>query len=283
MGIAGRLFRFFVFSNLFIATCAVLMAWQTMFLFALVTDYNLLGFIFFATICSYSFHWMLSTDLGSPGKRSDWMLTNGALHRWFFLTGAAGSVVFGYKLASHWGWLVSIAFITFLYSAPKIPHPLSRHLRKIAIGKTLFLSIVWTIVTTLLPLVIGRDAWNTQAIIFLVNRFFLIYAICILFDLRDLEYDRRVGIKSLITWLSASQVRALFYLSILLHIISGVLLLAFGQSILSVAILLVSGFFTAALYRKAITDFSDFLYYFVLDGLMALSAGIFFILHLTSP
>ena len=43
-------------------------------------------------------------------------------------------------------------------------------------------------------------------------------------------------------------------------------------SLRSLLILLAPGLITAALYKYAQKNFSDFLYYFILDGLMALSA-----------
>jgi hypothetical protein len=38
----------------------------------------------------------------------------------------------------------STAFITFLYSAPKVPYQIFGWLKKIAIGKTIFLAFAWT-------------------------------------------------------------------------------------------------------------------------------------------
>lgn len=279
---ATRLFRFVVFSNIYIACCAVLMAWQTMWLFAIEPHVNLLLFIFFATMSSYSFHWMLSTEYSSRSARAQWMNRYHLVHPAFFVVGLIGTAYEGWLLIDHWQWLSLVAFVTFLYSAPKVPYPLFHALRKIAVGKTLFLSIVWTVVTALLPVVVSGTDWQIWHTTFLVNRFFLIYAICILFDLRDRDLDRRMGIRSLITWLNAGQVRLLFMLSVVLFIMTSLVMLAFGQPVVKVVVLVVPGIITALLYKKAITDFSDRLYYLVLDGLMAASALIFLLFHLTS-
>jgi 1,4-dihydroxy-2-naphthoate octaprenyltransferase len=107
---------------------------------------------------------------------------------------------------------------------------------------------------------------------FILARFFLIYAICILFDLRDREDDKRAGIRSLITYLSKRSVYILFALTLLFFAIATVWMLQYNYPLQSIIILLVPGFIVACLYKYSKTNFSDILYYFVLDGLMALSA-----------
>ena len=75
MSFAGKLFRFFIYSNLFIACCAVLMVYQTcQLLLHAAPDIYFTCFVFFATVCSYSFHWYLTPvdhDWSSP--RMQWL------------------------------------------------------------------------------------------------------------------------------------------------------------------------------------------------------------------
>jgi len=162
--------------------------------------------------------------------------------------------------------------MTFLYSAPKIPNKHFRALGKIALGKTIFLALVWTYVTVVLPIVINGNEWHPDFYLYALSRFFLIYAICILFDYRDREDDKSIGIRSLITWLSESGIRKLFILSILLFFLLTIGMLFYQYDLLTIFILLLPGIITAALYNYARKHLSDLLYYFVLDGLMALSA-----------
>ena len=273
---AGKLFRFFIYSNLFIALCAVLMVYQTcQLLLHTVPDIYFIGFVFFATICSYSFHWYLTpADMEAYSPRMEWLSRNRTVHTILFFVGVTGAIVCGLHLLDYWPWLLLSAFITFLYSAPKIPHPYFRVLRKVALGKTIFLALVWMHVTTTLPLLISSQPWKPAFTLFSVSRFFLVYAICILFDYRDREYDRKVGVRSLITWLSERGITILFIVSLLVFTIFTLGMLSFGHSFTTVFILLVPGAITAALYQHARKNFSDLLYYFVLDGLMALSSFI---------
>jgi 4-hydroxybenzoate polyprenyltransferase len=234
--------------------------------------FELIAFIFFSTICSYSFHWYLTSSSVLPSPRVHWLLKYRNVHLFLFITGLVGSVIFVFYLISIWPWLLLSAIVTFLYSAPKIPHPYFRALRKVALGKTIFLAFVWMYVTTILPIVVSGQEWNNVFLFFILSRFFLIYAICILFDYRDREDDKASGIRSLITYLDEKGVRLLFSASLVIFAISTACLLNYGETGLTVGLLLVPGVITALIYKYAIRNFSDLFFYLFLDGLMALSA-----------
>ncbi len=233
---------------------------------------SFIAFVFFATVCSYSFHWYLTQDMPGSSSRLVWLRENRRIHTIFFFIGLAGVIVTGLTLLDHWKWLLLSAFITFLYSAPMIPHPWFRALRKIALGKTIFLAGVWMYVTTILPLLVSGEDWRSDFTLFSLSRFFLIYAICVLFDYRDREYDRKLGIRSLITWLSERAVTILFISSLCLFTLLTAGLMVFDYSRLDLLLLLIPGIVTAFLYGHATRNAGDLLFYLVLDGLMALSA-----------
>lgn len=234
-----------------------------------------LAFLLFSTICSYSFHWYLTPAYAGTSSRSAWLQRHRPVHLVLLVAGLLGTAVsFGW-LTHHWSWLAGGALVTFLYSAPKIPHPFFRALRKVAIGKTIFLAFMWMYATTLLPLLLSGAAWQWSFTLFAAGRFFLIYAICILFDFRDREYDKSTGIRSLVTLLPEKQIDRIFVLSLAAFAVSTLLLGREGVSFSHVALLLIPGLLTAGLYKYAREHFSDILYYFVLDGLMALSAFLF--------
>lgn len=238
-------------------------------------DWIFIGFVFFSTICSYSFHWYLSSEavvIKTP--RTEWQRKYKLVHLALFIVGIAGAMVTFYFLREHWLALSLAAVITFLYSAPKIPHPYFRALRRIAIGKTLFLALVWTHVSTILPLLVHDARWTPDFYLFVLGRFFLIYGICILFDYRDRADDKAKGIKSLITLLTETGVRNLFIVSMMLFVTCTVALLLYQYAVLTIVALLIPGMITMLLYRRAKKDFSDMLYYLVLDGMMALSAAL---------
>ncbi|HET9824648.1 MAG TPA: UbiA family prenyltransferase [Chitinophagaceae bacterium] len=269
----SNILRFFVYSNLFIALCALLMINQTYDLFVHTTpDKYLLGFVFSATICSYSFHWYLTSDSLVESPRIQWLKKNRILHLVLFAIGLIGSAVFFFYLLPHWYWLAVSAIITFLYSAPKIPHRYFRALRKVAVGKTIFLALVWMYVTTMLPVIIAGAAFTIPVILFVIGRFFFIYAICIMFDFRDRADDQAAGIRSMVTWLSERGVNTLFFGSLVIFGICAMALGYYGISLTAIILLLIPAIIAATVYNYSKTNFSDYLYYLILDGLMMFSA-----------
>jgi 4-hydroxybenzoate polyprenyltransferase len=270
--LAKKLFDFFVFSSLFIALCAVLMVYQTCFLFSIPFSFPLAAFVFSGSVCSYNFHWYLTPpQVQEPSEKEVWNICNKRIHLILFIIGLLGAGVCSLVLVKHWFWLGITAFLTFLYSAPKISHPAFSSLRNIALGKTIFLAFAWMHVTTLLPLVMNLYSLDMHHVWFAVNRFFYIYAICVLFDYRDVEEDRKSGIKSLITFVHEKGVDILFWGSITVVAVTQFLLLDYFTITETIA-LLIPVVILSLLYYPSKTSFSDYLYYFVLDGLMMLSA-----------
>ncbi|MBK5270622.1 MAG: UbiA family prenyltransferase [Bacteroidia bacterium] len=267
------IFRFFVYSNLFIAVCAVLMVNQT---YRLILhsppNLNFLFFVFFSTICSYSFHWFLASNVITTGPRIEWAKRYHALHLVLLFTSLVVSIVFFFYLLPYWHWLLLSAIVTFLYSAPMIPNKYFRALRKVALGKTIFLAFVWMFVSTILPFHISQQPWHNDFILFIISRFFLIYSICILFDYRDREDDKAAGIHSLVTYLNEKSIFYVFVASLLIFAIATLWMLQYGYTPVEISILLLPGIITGGLYNYAKRKSADIFYYFVLDGLMALSA-----------
>ncbi|HTQ28394.1 MAG TPA: UbiA family prenyltransferase [Puia sp.] len=274
-----RFFDFFLFSSLYIALCAVVMVYQTThLLLAGDPPRGLVLFIFFSTICSYNFHWYLTPHSETSSQRIHWAQQHKGWHLFLYFTGLIGAAVCFFTIREHWLALAFGAFLTFLYSAPKLPQEFFKSLKQIAVGKTIFLSFVWTYVSTVLPILVTGAAWTRSALFFTLGRFFLIYAICILFDYRDRLDDQKDGIRSMITYFNERGIDILFGVSIALFVVATLLLGTTGYSWVTMVVLLVPGVLTALLYHHAKKNFSDYLYYFVLDGLMCLSGVLMFLL-----
>lgn len=248
------------------------MVWQTsQLLLGTSPSGRLVGFVFFSTICSYNFHWYLTPNSVNPSRRIGWTQKHKILHFILYLVGLVGSGVYFFYLWPHIIALSFGAFVTFLYSAPKLPQPIFRRLRHIAVGKTVFLAFVWMYVTTILPVIVAEATWRPEYVLFAVSRFFLIYAICILFDYRDRQDDKKDGIRSLITLLNERGIDLVFIASLAIFGLGTLALGFFHIPAFYVFLLLIPGMLTALLYNRAKRDFSDYLYYFILDGLMMFS------------
>jgi 4-hydroxybenzoate polyprenyltransferase len=267
-----KIVDFFVFSSLYVAVCAIVMIWQTSrLLLGAAPPGRLLGFVFFATICSYNFHWYLTPRSASPSRRVQWTHRHKLLHFFLYLVGAVGATVYFFYLTPYAFAIAFSALLTFLYSAPKIPQQAFRWLRGIAIGKTFFLAFVWVYVTTVLPVIVADAPRHASFMLYTANRFFLIYAVCLIFDFRDREDDKAQGIVSMVTKLSAKNIDGLFLLSMILFFLSGIALSFYHYPAFYILLLLVPGAILIAIYKETKRNYSDDLYYIVLDGLVMFS------------
>jgi hypothetical protein len=267
-----KIVDFFVFSSLYVAVCAIVMIWQTSrLLLGASPPGRLLGFVFFATICSYNFHWYLTPRSASPTRRVQWTHRHKLLHFLLYLVGAVGATVYFFYLTSYAFAIAFSALLTFLYSAPKIPQKAFRWLRGIAIGKTFFLAFVWVYVTTVLPVIVADAPWHASFMLYTANRLFLIYAVCLIFDFRDREDDKAQGIVSMVTKLSPKNIDLLFLLSMILFFFSGIALSFYHYPAFYILLLLVPGAILVAIYKETKRNYSDDLYYIVLDGLVMFS------------
>lgn len=280
MTIFKKLFDFFLFSSLYISVVAGFMVYQTYtLLLEQPVNLNFLAFVFFSTLCSYNFHWMLTPHSPYESERLKWRYRHKGFHLFFFITGLWGVVYYFLYLKSSGFWIGVSVLLTFLYSAPKIPYPPFQMLKKFAIGKTIFLALVWTYVTSVLPLLIEQTSINHKALLFWGGEFFFIYGICILFDYRDRQQDIADGIRSMITYFQEKGITRLFYFS---GFLSGIFFLWTGQlgtEWTRVSLLLIPVLLLVSLFQLAKKNFSDYLYYFVLDGLMMLPGLLLWIMH----
>jgi 1,4-dihydroxy-2-naphthoate octaprenyltransferase len=253
-----------------------MMAWETQQVFSLQNP-DILLFIFFATLCSYSFHSLLNTIYPSTTERHEWNIHHKAIL--VTILSLSGIVVFVYtwKLNDGLLYIGFAALLTFLYSAPIIPLKPFILLRRIAYGKTIFLALVWTYVTGLMPILISRVPLKASHFYFLGSRLFLVYAICILFDLRDRIEDRKKKIKALPTVLSEKSIRFIYFLSLFFSLICTVMIPFSGIPLHEFIFMLVPVIICIMIYNHSLKRSDDFYYYVLLDGLMMLSALLLFI------
>jgi len=232
------------------------------------------AFVFFSTVCSYNFHWALTPHSIAPSQRLQWDEKHKSFHLLLSIAGLAGAAVCFFFIKEHWFYIGIAALLTFLYTAPKISFPPFQWLKKIAIGKTIFLAMTWTYVTAVLPILIEGNSGIEKTIFFCTGQFFFIYSICILFDFRDREDDKKEGIRSMITNFDERGIDILFIISIITFFVLSILLKQTGMQWINIGILLIPALLLITIYRHAKRNFSDYLYYLVLDGLMMLS-GLF--------
>jgi 1,4-dihydroxy-2-naphthoate octaprenyltransferase len=299
--VALKSLLFLLYSNLFIAWCAAMMGWETLHRFDPEsfllrgsghgwTGAGITTFIFGATLLAYNIHWLAGLRAHHHSYRYRWTYR----HRF---TVAAMALV---GMAITWGWLPDIyaswrvilpaILVTALYTLPKINA--FRRLRSIAAGKTFLLAASWTYVTALMPMLLTETPLSTSWTGYVAGRFFLVYAICLLFDHRDVEQDLAEGLVTLPSRLTRAQLRLVFMTSLLLSAISTLYpcMLMGDCTIISLTSHLSPVIILCFLFSPAMDRFSakagdesqqssDFFYYGLLDFLMMLSALLSFLFH----
>lgn len=273
-----KLIRILIFGNIYISVCAVVMCIYTYNIFEIPPSKLFLTFVFFASMTSYSFHWYLTPDTHSHSERYIWVNEHKPLLLIFLIVCSTVTLILLYFLKDHLILLLGIAVFTFFYSASKIPFKPFPLLKKIIIGKTIYLALAWTIVSAVLPILISSKVWDRQNTWFSINRFLLIYPVCILFDFRDKEEDKNQNIKNIVGLLSMKALRLFFYFCMLLFFISLFFLYENGFAIPQLIINAIPGILLLFSYEFSIRTKSDYWYYFYLDGIMMLS-GILFLLN----
>jgi 4-hydroxybenzoate polyprenyltransferase len=250
------------------------MTWQTSYLLRLEVSRDYYWFVFFSTLCSYNFHWYLTpANALSSSERIRWSASHKNTQVLFYFTGVIGALIYFFKLKNHWFALFFATLLTFLYSAPKIPLPYFRFLKQVAVGKTIFLTAVWTYVTAVLPVFIsGEKHFTHEMKWFAASRFFLIYGICILFDYRDRADDRDEGLKTLVNYFDETVVNRLFRFALIAFVFFSCGLLFSGVSGMTVFLIIIPGIILFTLFKLAKKSVSDYLFYLILDGLMMFSA-----------
>mgnify|MGYP001364206609 FL=1 len=86
-------------------------------------------------------------------------------------------------------WLscAPLALLTALYAVPFLPN--NTNLRTLPTLKIFIIAVVWAGVSVYLPVVYEASAFTTEFYLMLAQRFMLVLALIIPFEIRDLTYD----------------------------------------------------------------------------------------------
>lgn len=232
-------------------------------------DYNLIAFVFFATLASYNFHYILA---GSIAKKtvSLSLFTNRPSAVFFLLLGFAGAAgCYCYEPLSFSNVLLSV-FLTSIYSIPLLPFKQLDVARKAGILKTVLLAFTWMFVTAYLPMAEYEMQFSSLGKLILAKRFLFMLMLCILFDNRDVKVDQVNGLHSLATDLSPAMMRGLIFI---VFVLLFTLNFYFGKLDISsrqVIALQLSSLATLAVYFYSRKKPGYFFYYFIVDGMMIL-------------
>lgn len=258
----------FAYGHLLISACAASMAHQATRLYSAGRpDGILLVFMAASTLCIYGFHALLHADAGEDSERSDWTRR----HRTYAIAASATALLtacLSLPFAGiHAGYACAVAAATAAYLSPKRAG--GSLLSLTGRYKSLLLALTWTVATTLMPLPDKASHVGIPLIGFIIERFLLIYAVCLFFDFRDRRTDAANGIRTIAVRLEPRRFRVYVTLVVAAYLASAVANdMPFAAGGFRVAPLL-TGAALALLSPYSLGERSGLFHYIVLDGLMA--------------
>ncbi len=180
------LFRFYIHASIHVALAVISLVKITELYFLLTSNPYLEWFIFFSTVSGYNFvkyfqvaKWQ---HRGLPRSIKTIQI--------FSFICFLGMCFFGYHLKINALLLfIPFAVLTFFYSIPFLLKS-TKSLRTVSFLKVLIVSVVWSGVTSLIPLFINFDDMLPAHIYHFTQRVLFIIVLMIPFEIRDLPYDK---------------------------------------------------------------------------------------------
>ncbi len=273
---------FLIYSNLFIGFCAVSLVWAN----ALMLGKNPVYapgslFVFFSTVFTYSFLKFRKGENDTLTSHRQWAAAHQQLHRNVILIALIGTAAFFLQLEHGQKiYAVGLAVFTALYALVELPVGGRRiKLRHAGLLKTVFVAVVWSVTTVVIPL--GEVNLHNSALLFLLlRRFLFVLALTICFEIKDMEADSRDGIKTLPMYWGVGGTKLLAQLILL--VLMGVNFMqyaVFNTPLYDMASVNISLLISIVAIQPVNEKTSPLWYYIVLDGMMALQFLLVYAAH----
>lgn len=270
-------FHWIVFGNYWVSTGVVALYAVGCDVLGAEFSWEWAAALFFGTLSAYTYHrvgpGIEHAMEGSGGIRRNWIAENSrALRIQMVASGLLALALFIWLCnVDQWYFLIPSAVAALVYILPiiRIGGKWIR-LRELPYFKILIIVAVW-MVLSLLPLVpeISPLTQNMPLQLLLLQRLLFLFAVTIPFDLRDMEFDRSRGIKTLATRLGAE--RSIRISHVLLVLSAIVCWVGFQMQIWNGSIALalaVSSASTAVLLARIKPDSDEMTFSFWLEGSM---------------
>jgi 4-hydroxybenzoate polyprenyltransferase len=199
-------FDFLLFSNVFMALCAVAQGLVVFYLIGSRPLYTICALLFVSTVAIYNFSILLTKPKNpekSENRRVRWFFAHHRLMVTVTIVAILSLIPLFFLISMESRiLLIFLAIISFAYSLPLFSLGDQKFgLRNIPGLKQFLITLVWTMSTVLLPVLEAQDMHLTNislrdTTILLAKRFLFIAALTVPFDIRDLFEDRESGLKT---------------------------------------------------------------------------------------
>lgn len=189
--------HFLLFSNIFISVCAASMAAGTYLLLNATVNWIFIVFVFSSTLALYNLPVFIPGNFSSGGsERHQWVFAQKKMLMFICLIAAviSGTLLLFFPIKFMF-WFAPVAILSVAYFFPQT------QLRGIAVVKTIVVAFVWTCTTAVFPLLLNsgfdRHCFNEPNATILLQNFLFVFPLCLVFNVRDIEADKRVGVRTL--------------------------------------------------------------------------------------
>jgi len=265
-------FHFILSHSIFIAICAVALAFQTGQLLNFTNNIFVYGFVFFATLCSYNFYWLLSKTAFSANNTITDFIKKDKAGLLLMIVAAAGMLYCFFRSGLPANLVLMSVLLTVAYSVPLLPIHFFKFSRRAGVLKTGLLAFTWAFVTVLIPIQKSYLLLDNADLFIFTRRFLFMLMLCIIFDNRDKAMDKIRGLHSLATDLKPVILNILICLIFAVLFISNLFYKDFGIAFYYSIGLQVSTFALLIVYLFSLKKRDYFFYYFIVDGMMLFSA-----------
>jgi len=268
-----------LYSSVWLAAAAAAQTAATLHLWGPLqaAGWRLVLMVFAATLLVYNLDAALPFKHRQPAgtsARKAWQQR----HRRTLALLAAGSVLvagYFYLVDGWWRYLPKVtplAALALLYSWPLLKwRGRRRALREVPLLKVFLIAGVWSLVTVGLPL-LARHLPLAEAAGLLGQRFFLVLALALVFDIRDYSRDRRAGIYTFPGVLGVAGAKRLGWAFLAVAVLLGL-----GRGAAPAAVLLPALLAAAVIWSAEETQ-SDYFFALLTDGVLLVQALAYFLL-----
>ena len=272
-----RWLNFILSHSIFISLCALALCYQSFILLHIQPRWYIYAFIFCATLCSYNFYWLVSKYSFSKGQPVAVFLKTNISYVIIFLLSAAGMVISFLFITGAFVWVMIAILLTLLYSLPLWPVAFARKFRKAGFLKTTLLAFTWAYVTVIIPAIPVLETSLQPIAVLFIARFFFMLMLCVIFDMRDMAIDKIHGLHSLATDVSKPVLKKIMLFAFALFMAAGILVRYQFNDIPQLLAFTGTGVVVWFVYRLSFKKQGYLFYYFLVDGLMLVSAALTFL------
>lgn len=265
MNHSKRFIDFFLFGNIYIALGAFFLAQSTIIELKLTLPISYSILVFFSTLFIYNFQrifYKAPINTESISVRRKWISKNQKSIVGLAIIGLTGTCIsLFYCDTKAILYLSPLCILSIGYFFPSI------QLRKFALLKIFVLVSVWTATCYFVPILLSNEAITVQYLAYIFSGFCFMTAICLPFDNRDIEIDKKENIQTFSVLFGTRRVNLIAFIFSLIYLM---LLIMSGTNSIILIINLIVFFTCSVLILKNNNPRNEYYYIAGIDGILIL-------------